>query len=173
MNKTIKLTIRELIPLTTFKNVSRALKYHYPVDHNNYEKLFYRLGKMQKFKVKPDEFLEIYGGIPPYYLEDNNLDKFIKDIKDEMNDTGYGINILKPKDKLIHWSMSFVPWKKLANMPISHDTLCHYSFEDIIAHFIWEITFYGNEKQMNKQKNIIFERMREAKKQIKKDKLLK
>jgi hypothetical protein len=169
----ITLTIRDLIPCINWIEVKRALRYHYATDHNNYEKLFYRLGKMPKIKVRPNEKLKIYGGRDlntPFYTEHpERVQKFLNDVKEMMDDTGYGICMIKQNDiEKIHWSISFIPWKKLVNMPISHDTISHYSFEDIIAHFIWEITFYGNEKQAEKHKNIILGRMKDVKKQIKK-----
>ena len=173
--KKITLTIRDLIPYIKWKEVKHALKYHYPTDHNNYEKLFYQLGKIPKVRVKPNEFLKVYGGkdlnIPFYAEHPERVQKFLNDVKEGMDDTGYGIHMIKQDDiDNILWSISFIPWKKLANMPISHDTLCHYSFEDIIAHFLCEITFYGNEKQAEKHKNIIFGRMKDVEKQIKKNK---
>lgn len=164
---TANLTVKDIITVVKWKSVKLAIKYHYPTDHNNYEKLFYDLAKMSKVKVKQDEFLEVCGGMPNYYLKHSTkLPEFLKGIKEEMNDTSYGINMIKPKDTT-NWAISFIPWKKLVNMPISHDTLFHYSFEDIIAHFIWEITFYGSEKEMEKQKKIIFSRAKEVNKKLK------
>ena len=53
---------------------------------------------------------------------------------------------------------------------ISQETLKNYLVADILAHFIWEITWYGMEKEMEKEKKEIFKRVDEITKEVKKKK---
>jgi len=52
----------------------------------------------------------------------------------------------------------------LAAPPISKETLDHYIYEDIITHFLWEITYNGfTEKEMEKQEKRFFGRIKDIK----------
>lgn len=162
----MKFTIRNLIKYTKWSEVKRAIRYHYPKDKNDYSKLFIKLGNMPKVKTKPGEELEVYGGLDlsqTYYQEPKNLDKFLADILTGMEEIYYSIHV-KDQSEYGAYSMSFVKWRYLANLPIAPDTLKHYTFTDIVAHFIWEITFYGNEKQTEKQGKEIFRTVKEVEK---------
>lgn len=148
------LFIREIIKLVKWKDVKRAIKFHYPTDKNDYEGLFYDLAKMPKVKVKNNEYLNIQGGfdIKSEWFKKYGK-KYLEDLAKGDEKTYYKIDmkIIPPlQNNHIYYSISFIPWKKLVNMKINPDTLLNFTLEDIIAHFIWEITYYGNEKQMNK-----------------------
>jgi len=166
----INLTIRELIKneYVNWKNVKRALKYHYPGDKSNYENLFYKIGKMKKSKVKDDEYLDITVGMDitcEYFETDDNLKKHLNDLKVGDEIEYYGIGLYTPNDKKYkHYSVSFIPWSKMVNLKISDSTLKHYTFLDIVAHFLWEITFYGDEKKMKKTASNIQSAVKDIKK---------
>jgi hypothetical protein len=48
------------------------------------------------------------------------------------------------------YSLSFRSWSSVCNIPVSEQTLIHRIPAEILAHFLWEITFYGDEKRMRK-----------------------
>ena len=117
-------TIRDIIQDTTWKQVKRAIEYHYPKDTNDYKKLYKQIKKYPKIKHKDkDEYIIV------------QVNQFF-DVKDRW----IGMHTNK-------YSMSFRPWIELANIPIGKETLDHILIEEIVAHFIWEITFYGSEQE--------------------------
>ena len=134
----------DLARVTKWKCVKRSIKYHYPDDKNNYEKLFEEIKKYRKIKQHHKEFItvSVCGMV---------------NVLEEAEDNCYSIQTDK-------FSLSFRSWKSLARMPIAQGTLDHYLYEDILAHFIWEITFYGNEKKMGKTAKELVKRVVEIKK---------
>ncbi len=133
-------TIREISKLTNWKDIKKALKYHYPEDKNNYEEVFYSVQKMRKRKPKHDEEeVEICVGKYPV-------------------PEGWNFNI-EDRYYSIHtnqYSFSFRPWKELANIPINEATLFNNMFAEIMAHFLWEITYHGSEIQSKAKGKEIF-----------------
>ena len=117
----------DIIQHTTWKQVKRALEYHYPKDTNDYKKLYSQLKKYPRIKQRnKGEYIQIRAN--QFY---------------DTEDRWISIHTNK-------YSMSFRPWKELANVPIEKETLERILVEEIVAHFIWEITFYGSESEMNK-----------------------
>lgn len=142
-------TILQLLPYVKWEDVKRAIKYYYPKDKNDYSKLFKNLKKIRKRKHKdPKERIEIDACNDAIWFKDEN-----------MWDEWYSISTNK-------YSMCFRLWHVLVNIPVSKETIKHYTFTDIVAHFIWEITFYGNEKQSIKTGKEIQKSANEAKKQL-------
>lgn len=138
------ITIIDLARAVEWKDVKRTIKYHYPDDKNNYEKLFEEIKRYKKRKQYNKEFItvSVCGMV---------------DVLEEAEDNYYSIQTDK-------FSLSFRSWKVLARMPIAQNTLDHYLYEDILAHFIWEITFYGDEEKMEKTAEELAERVIEIKK---------
>jgi len=136
----MKITILDIIQQLKWNDVKRAIKYFYPDDKNNYETLFYDLQKYKKQPAKHnDEFITI---------DCNKINDYTKTEKmsiREMIDFEDFYSLSTNK-----YSCSFRPWLELINLPVAEETINHYRFADILAMFIWEITFYGNEKEMKK-----------------------
>src|SRR4051812_32807604 len=130
--KTIEIaTVREIAQVCDFKDVIRALEYHY----RDYPRLRGKYGKMvfNRFKNAPKrKHRDSIERIILRYAIFITLDK-----KDE-RDAYYSVSTNK-------FSLSFRLWNEIANIPIAHETLKSYSFEEILAHLIWEVTWYGNE----------------------------
>ena len=151
------ITIIDIAKVIQWKDIKRSIKHYYPTDKNDYSELFEDLKKYRKRKhIDKDEFITVF------------VSGFV-DRLEEGDENCYGIATNK-------YSMSFRQWKVLANIPIHEDTLKHYLYKDILAHFIWEITFYGNEKDAKKiAKNVntsvrqIRKELDEEKKQLKKN----
>ena len=127
-----QLTIRDIVRLVKYKDIKRAIKYYYPKDRSDYLPVLVKLSKVRKAEPKyKKEFLTINSFKDYETLEDRNSDYY--DIATNL------------------YALSFRKWSELANIFISEDTLEHYTLEDIIAHFIWEITYYGDEAQAKKK----------------------
>ncbi len=134
-------TIREIVKLVEWNDVERAIKYFYPDDKNKYKPVFEKLKTIRARKHKnPKEFIEMNA-----YFED-----------------GLGYYHVATNE----YSMSFRKWAELANIPIAEDVLKHMTFEAIVAHFIWEITFYGTEADSKKVIKEGKKRLKEMKKEI-------
>lgn len=140
----MKKTIIDLVKTTSWRDIQKALKYHYPKDKNNYEPVFNYLFKTKKGKIKEKEELQI---------------RCLK--KDELNDDDYySTNGTK-------YSLSLRKWREVASLPIEEETYRNNKDAEIVAHFIWEITFYGNEKDIEKLKKELNLAAKEIKKHIK------
>lgn len=126
-----QITIIDIAKVTEWKKVKRAIKYFCPQDKSDYEKLYEDIKTYRKRKHKDaTEYITL------------QVCGFVDNLKTANEDNFYTIQTDK-------YSMSFRSWKLLASIPIHKDTLRYYLFEDILAHFLWEITFYGPEKKMN------------------------
>ena len=116
--------ILDLIKFTRFEEVDRAIRFFYPDDTNNYRKAFKIVKEIGSQEPRSKEYLVISMVFDTKYPDD----------------CYYSMSTNK-------YSMSFSKWSELANLPIGKDTLAHYRPVEIVAHFIWEITFYGTEKE--------------------------
>lgn len=151
-----QLTVLDILYFVEWKDVKRAIKYYYPDDKNDYQPVFESL-KTRKTKKITDFKLVI-----------ETFGMFYYDLCD-VNDCGYGISFRKKGEKY-RTSVSFAPWGDVINTPIDSETLEHHTPVDIVAHVLWEITFYGNEKDMEKARKEIFSSAKKAIKDINKRK---
>lgn len=148
------MNIIDISQIIKWREVKRALKYHYKGDKNNYEPVFLGIQQYKPRKLPDKCELEIYSINDPW---DGKLPL----------ECYYYIRLFNPEDaEGIPYSLSFQPWKLLASYPIKKETLHHYTYPDIIAHFIWEITFFGNEKQMRVKGRSMFKLTNKAIKEI-------
>jgi hypothetical protein len=172
MNKTMikrlpELTVIDIAKVVKWKDVKRALRYYYPEDKSDYTSLFERIRAM-KIKEWPKgkrEYLVIdIGGwffMPDAMWRIKNAEK----LQDSDTETYPSVWLAKEGDKT-HWAMSFMPWQDAASLIISKETLSSFTLPEIVAHFIWEITFYGGEDESLKLGEEINKRAEDAIKQI-------
>ena len=127
--KTHGLTVRDIALISKWTDVKRCLKFHH-----------YRGKKITKDTLKRYE--EIFEDIKKYPVEKQKYPKekvqmgcwadyFDKDIPQYYS---IATNL---------YSMSFRKWKELANIKIDDNTLDFNLREEILAAFLWEITYYG------------------------------
>ena len=139
-------TIKDIAKFVAWPEVNRAVKYFYPKDRSNYLPVFKQIRVWGSNVTKP-----------------TSKEQLVLRVKgrgiDTPAETWYGINTNK-------YSLSFRKWKEICNIPISTATLEHYKYEDILAHFIWEITFYGPEKKMEETGKELMRRAKDVKKQL-------
>jgi hypothetical protein len=157
-----KITIIDIAKTVEWSKVVKALKYYYPEDKNDYLPVFNKLKTYKK--TAPKDSKEKFN----IYVSNKKVIEFAKNIKDIVEYYNYySMSTITPRSRYGCYSMSFRPWKETASLPVAEQTLYHYRLEEIIAHYIWEITFYGTEQDMKKEGKKLFEMEKEAKKQIK------
>jgi hypothetical protein len=146
-------TVKDIIAggYVKWKDVNKAVKFHFPGDKNNYEDLFYKIGKMKKVPTKKGESLIITGGIDytEKWFQESGQKWYLDEIKNDNSPEAYHICIKKEGEEMTY-SCSFVRWAYMASLPIEPMTFKHLSMFQIVACFLWEITFYGDEETMLK-----------------------
>ncbi len=145
-------SIRDIIKFCKWEDVKKSLCYYYKYTNKqaeSYKSVFEAIGKYRKYSYKnnENEYIEIcIGGFRELFIDEDGLDEFYNCSTDK-------------------YSLSFRSWKKVANLPIKNETINHYLYHEIIAHFIWEITFYGTEQDAKEKAKKLSKRVKEIKKQ--------
>lgn len=138
-----EINIIDIAKLNEWKDVKRAIRYYYPEDKNNYEGLFNDIQSWKRKKMQKGEVIEIRAS-----------GRLGNDWRGE--DEFYTISTNR-------YSMSFRDWRELASIPISENTFQTLTTCDILAHFIWEITYYGTEEEAKKTGNMVFKLVEKSK----------
>lgn len=67
-------------------------------------------------------------------------------------------------DKGKEWATDFMPFNKYVNMKLSDQVLGQYSEEDIVAHCLFDMTFYGfSEKKVKSKRDELNNRIKKLK----------
>ena len=127
------LTIKELAKITPYKDIEPILKkMHgrvYKSTFAQYKKIFDSIQEMEwTGKVNKEERIKCW--CPMDFFEET-LDQY------------YSIATNK-------YSMSFRPWAEMANMKVENIVLDYVLKEQILACFLYEITYYGYEEEQMK-----------------------
>lgn len=152
-----ELTIRDLAKFANINSLKESYKYFYGLKKPKYlEETFEKIKSFKKVPQKDikERIVIDIGGVRELVLDRDERDEF------------YAVSTNK-------FSLSFRPWKDVSNILISKDTLKHYTPEEIIAHFIWEITWYGNEEQMMKRGKELEEILKDIKGEFLNEKVTK
>lgn len=161
----------DLVNRIPFKDIKRALKYHYPhpkIDEktmNRYKEIVEEISRYKENSEKDKDWIITITLTRPY--------KFLSKSKEWVELTKPGeeyYNVSgKKKGEKITYAIEFTPWQKIANWQIHEDVLKHYKPEEIIAHILWEITYAGFEqKEIKKFTNELHNRIDKIKKNPKK-----
>lgn len=144
------ISIKDLCQITEFEDIQRAVKYHYPTDDNNYTSCYEYIKSVKTKEIFPDEELIL------------SVDRFDwEDIDSELdNDEYYSIHTIENGET---FAVSFRPWEDLASIAISEEALRNNTYAEILAHFIWEITFYGDQEQTKEVADSLKSTMKEVK----------
>jgi hypothetical protein len=138
------MNIVQAIKYVKFKDVARALKYFYPEPKINkstmkrYEEIMKEIGNY-KSKEIIDCQLDI-GLVPAYKCFSKSEKKWIWLV--EIGDEYYSTNCKHNKEKQTY-AIEFTRWEESSQWKIRTDSLKHYTLPEIIAHYLWEITFCG------------------------------
>lgn len=152
-----ELTMVEIANKVNWRDVKSALEYYYPiindkrVNWNRYKPVFERIKSFKKKRhADKEEKIEVgVGGMRVPYPGDSWLDE------------AYYCNTNK-------YSLSFRSWKSVSNIPVSIDSIKHFKYAELLAHFIWEITWYGPESEMIEKKKELHQSFKQFLKQKKK-----
>lgn len=148
-------TLLDLIAVSDWKDIYRVLMGHYPIGNKELEKHAFNV--IKKYKKQPprlkNEQIQITLALP--YFDEKYLVP-----KDDRTGDWYHIATNK-------YSLSFRPWLEIANIPIAYKTIASYSMNEIVAHILWEITFYGDEQQMKETAEETNKSMKECIKELK------
>jgi hypothetical protein len=149
--------IIDLAQRIPFKEVTRALKYHYPYPRINkwaleqYERIIKEMSKYKEDPEKDKEWSILISLSRPYKF-------YLKDKKewvtmDEPGEEYYRTHGLKKGEKNMTYAIEFTRWQETANWKIAPSVLKAYKPAEILAHFLWEMTYCGF-KQAPIQKKI-------------------
>lgn len=157
------LSPKQVANFVTWKEVRAALLYHYPgFTWLSYKPVFDQIRAAKSVKRKdPAERLEVYATdwSTVYYTK-----------QEAMWERGAnGIHSVDGKKQ--PWSLSFRPWKETMTMPFTTSNLKTITFKDLIAHYLYEITWYGPEAKMLEKRASVLGLAKEAKKDLKSGKL--
>ena len=129
------LNMIDLCNIVSFDDVVKPFEYHYglsPKGRKVVEKVFNQIKNFKKRSQKDkEEVIEVMCGGGYFIDEEGKIERF------------YCIHTNK-------YSLSFRKWSEVSNILIEKETLRRYKPEDIIAHFIWEVTWYGDETETAK-----------------------
>jgi len=155
------LSPRDVAKLVEWKEVLKSLRYNYPgFKWTSYDVVYDQIKNARGIKRKdPDERLEVYATdcYTAYYPDDHPF-----------NDRGYyGIHTIDKDGK--EWGISFRKWNQTMTMPFSTVTLKHYTFADMLAHYIYELTWYGPEKVMLEKAKEIDREVKKIEKELRKE----
>jgi hypothetical protein len=134
----------QLIP---FKDVARALKYHYPHPKINkwaleqYERIMKEMSRYKEDPEKDKEWSILISLSRPYKFYSKNEKKWIT--MDEPGEEYYGTHGLKKGEKKMTYAIEFTRWEETANWKIASSVLKAYKPAEILAHYLWEITYCG------------------------------
>jgi len=135
----------EIAGFIKFKDVAKALKFHYPFPKIKKSTLIrYKeiMEEISKYKVKEVPNEEFFISMSRPYKWRGNERGAKWEVHQEPGEEYYGAHMRKKGDKAT-WAIEFSRWQELANLKISKDTLTHYTPSEIMAHFLWEITYCG------------------------------
>lgn len=134
------MTPKDIALKTTWPEVERALRYFYPEYGTKTMRKAYKAVREAPKRRRPKEKIVI-----------------LARGENEWNDTPYYHTATD------RYSLSFRPWAETAVLPFDEETLKHVLPVDALAHFLWEITWYGDEGKTVKVKRTLVRRVKEIK----------
>lgn len=145
-------TLKDFIMNVSFEQVAEVLKRKYPKDWKGagngegFEMVFNNLKEMEP--VSRDDGMKI------------EIKHIVQNFEGEIEefDSVGGVD-----DDGKRWALDFIPWAEWLGMGIHENTLQNYSHEEIVAHALWEMTFYGYYEEDIQQKA---DDLRKAKEEI-------
>lgn len=124
-----KKTFKDLIILSEWKDVERAMLYYYPDQKYNiprYKEIFEEFKTMEPGELKNRQ------------NEGRLTVSVVTDILDpEENIQSYNVT-LEP-----YYSIGMMPWRKILGLEVSEEAQKSFTREEIVAHVLWDFTFYG------------------------------
>lgn len=123
--------LKQLLLNHSWSDVRNKILEIYPEQLKNikgYEQLYSHLTQME------EKTINMTIQINKYFYDDSE--------KDAVDLIGY-YNDQVPNDPEQQYALAFTPWNKWIGMEINNVTLAEYSQTEIIAHCLYEMTFWG------------------------------
>lgn len=138
------MTILDLIKKCPYQDVEKKLKYHYDdVKTKKFCKLYLDLSNMTINNVIDEDW---YLRIAACRVEDDGTDYVVNVFDENDKDLYFGVSVYqKGNEKL--YSIASSPHEEFLQYIIDEDTLKKYTPESILAHALWELTWYGYEDE--------------------------
>lgn len=141
--------LKDILNETKWTNIKASLKSHYSEtigdDLSLYHEVYRNLLKLKPsatdFVISVTEEYDKDIDDKPYMAvsgKDGTLNKDLSDFKNLNKDTESDF-----ANSEVRYSLALTDWKKWIGMVIDDKSLELYNFNDIAAHCLWEMTFYG------------------------------
>jgi hypothetical protein len=132
---------------------------------NRYHEIFDEIGKYKNNENKNWNLVVKMIGEEKRWLKEKRKWIWLTEIGEEYYDT----NAINIKEKQ-NYAIEFTRWEQTANYKISTTTLKNYRPDEIVAHYLWEITFIGYtqepiQKELKKLNNTV-KRIKEGKEKM-------
>lgn len=148
--------LMEIIKQTKWENIKKSLENNYPETSDNigsYEQVFSLLQKQAhiktNFKICISENFDKDFDVKPYIDvcgKNGTLNKELSDFKcmNIDSESTYA-------NSEVNYSLALTNWQEWLGMSIEEVTLPNYQNHEIVAHCLWEMTFYGYDPVTIKQ----------------------
>ena len=93
-----------------------------------------------------DEFDDVYGADGAKNNESEDWPQFAVGLNEEET-----ARLTEFGEKEVTWALDFRPWNEFLGMEIGQETIDGYAETDIIAHCLYEMTFYGYDQESRDQ----------------------
>lgn len=142
-HQNIEVKVKDVAKRTKWVHVKRSFEFFYPDTGTKINKKAFNVLINAKYKkVDKSEFVEI-----AIIREEDGFDDWITTSTNK-------------------YSLSFRPWEKIANFYLKKEVLESLYDSDIIAHVLYEMTWYGDEKKTQKIGNDLHKTVTKARKAI-------
>jgi hypothetical protein len=136
----------ELIQTTPWKYVKRALLEAYPdINPAGYKHVFVQLRTLEPIENTMRirlTWIEPKNDSDARYVDVNGTDGTrFKDLKESPKFTAASQQSMDERE--VTFGLDFKPWNEWLGMNLEPNSLEEFSFEEIVAHCLWEMTFYG------------------------------
>ena len=148
-------TLKQLILETEYDNVWECLTKHYEIKKKSsiksYKNLYQKFITLTPKENKDNMFIYIN-----VFKDDGNDDYFCPDTFDE-NDKELFFDVCGKDDKWCGYSLVACAFEDWLGFYINEETLIKLSYPHIIAHCLWEMTFFGFEQKRDEEGTLIID----------------
>ncbi len=138
------MTIRDLLKITSFDEVKEKIFLHY--GDNNLSKYGQLYNELKNISPVNDLKENVYIYITAY-IENEEEDIPVKEFNEDDISLYYDVSAYESYDKTVY-SIASSSYSNLVEYNIDNSTLKLYSYPTILAHCLWEVTFYGFEDNL-------------------------
>jgi hypothetical protein len=78
---------------------------------------------------------------------------YVETRHDDPVDDGNFFDVVMVDERCDRWSMSFMPWGQLLNMPVEDRTNLGLTDAQVAAHMLWELTWHGLEEEAEERRD--------------------